>query len=309
MSENANGATIGIGEAAKFTGISVQTLLRFAELGYLRAEQGEAAEVAFRREELRQFFSGREERETDTDGDVERGGGESTLTSTSELTPGALASYELGRESEDYAADLSGKTLSSDQRGAKAQSINSLGFTELAAGTPESVEQAEGAQEIPPDNRASLTIETSSNRDGGAAPHLTEKALVDLIRLQEEILALKDKELADLREQRDWLKRRIECLEDQASRDQVLLLSGSKTIQKLVEAQQPVPKRSGLRGLLEFFGLAAKPEQSGVTPLTLPIETTRDEMENREKGVEERNQETTEENIWATRENRQAANG
>lgn len=76
----------------------------------------------------------------------------------------------------------------------------------------------------------------------------------NLIALQERILDMKDGEIADLRSQRDWLRARVEKLEEKGDRDQVLLLSETQALRQLISLQQKRP--STVRNILEWLGLA-----------------------------------------------------
>ncbi len=86
--------------------------------------------------------------------------------------------------------------------------------------------------------------------------------LKNLAALQERILDMKDAELQDLRSQRDWLRTRVEKLEEKGDRDQVLLLSETQAIRQLISIQQR--PRSTVRTLLEWFGLGNSEESRGV---------------------------------------------
>jgi hypothetical protein len=77
--------------------------------------------------------------------------------------------------------------------------------------------------------------------------------LKNLVTLQERILDMKESEIQDLRSQRDWLRTRVEKLEEKGDRDQVLLLSETQAIRQLIGLQQKRP--SAIRSLLEWLGL------------------------------------------------------
>jgi hypothetical protein len=89
-----------------------------------------------------------------------------------------------------------------------------------------------------------------------AGPELDR--LKNLVALQERILDLKDAEIADLRSQRDWLRSRVERLEEKSERDQILLLSETQTIRKLVSMHEG--RKSALQNVLEWLGIAKQPE-------------------------------------------------
>lgn len=79
--------------------------------------------------------------------------------------------------------------------------------------------------------------------------------LRNLVTLQERILDMKESEIQDLRSQRDWLRARVEKLEEKGDRDQVLLLSETQAIRQLIGLQQKRP--SAIRSLLEWLGLGS----------------------------------------------------
>ena len=79
--------------------------------------------------------------------------------------------------------------------------------------------------------------------------------LKNLVSLQERILDMKESEIRDLRSQRDWLKTRVEKLEEKGDRDQVLLLSETQALRQLIGLQQKRP--SAVRSLLEWLGLGS----------------------------------------------------
>jgi len=82
--------------------------------------------------------------------------------------------------------------------------------------------------------------------------------LRNLIVLQERILDMMDAELTDLRSQRDWLRARIERLEEKSERDQILLLSETQTIRKLVSLHEG--RRSTVQNILEWLGISKQVE-------------------------------------------------
>jgi hypothetical protein len=82
--------------------------------------------------------------------------------------------------------------------------------------------------------------------------------LRNVISLQERLLDTKDAEIADLKNQREWLRARVEKLEEKSDRDQILLLSETQTIRKLITLQEQ--RRSGFRQFLEWIGLTPQPQ-------------------------------------------------
>ena len=117
---------------------------------------------------------------------------------------------------------------------------------------------------------------TTNNIDLRAASDLAPlneeiQRLKNLVSLQERILDMKESEIQDLRSQRDWLKTRVEKLEEKGDRDQVLLLSETQAIRQLIGLQQKRP--SAVRGLLEWLGLGG-PETMPALPSNQDMATT-----------------------------------
>ena len=82
--------------------------------------------------------------------------------------------------------------------------------------------------------------------------------LRNLLEMQERILDAKDNEISDLKNQRAWLRERIEKLEEKSDRDQILLLSETQTIRSLIAYQEERRSSSKLsvKNLLAWLGLA-----------------------------------------------------
>ncbi|RIL00246.1 MAG: hypothetical protein DCC75_13985, partial [Proteobacteria bacterium] len=85
--------------------------------------------------------------------------------------------------------------------------------------------------------------EAISNRTS-ASPKLQQ-----IIKYQERLLEQKELQIADLRENNAWLKTRLERMEEKADRDQLLLLSETQVIRRLIAIQEP--KKSTMRLALE----------------------------------------------------------
>lgn len=79
--------------------------------------------------------------------------------------------------------------------------------------------------------------------------------LKHVLDVQEKLLEEREREVHQLMGERDWLRKRIERLEEKGERDQILLLSETQALRKLVNAQ--VDRRSPVRAMLEWFGITA----------------------------------------------------
>ena len=77
--------------------------------------------------------------------------------------------------------------------------------------------------------------------------------LTALSELHEKYISFKESEVKSLTDERDWLRTRIEKLEDKAERDQVIMVSLSETQRGLLN--QLDKKRSTLQLALEWVGI------------------------------------------------------
>jgi len=92
--------------------------------------------------------------------------------------------------------------------------------------------------------------------------------LRNIMNLQEKILELRDTEVADLKKERDWLRGRIEKLEEKADRDQLILLSEAQTVRRLLTAH--IERKSPVRAALEWFGFVP-PVQTQTNSTTIEV--------------------------------------
>ncbi len=76
--------------------------------------------------------------------------------------------------------------------------------------------------------------------------------LKNIVTLLEKILELREAEIESLKKQNSWLQERVERMEERSDREQLLLLAESETVRKLVIQQ----RRSPVRAALEWLGLA-----------------------------------------------------
>jgi DNA-binding transcriptional MerR regulator len=98
---------------------------------------------------------------------------------------------------------------------------------------------------IPEQSASSLNsqIETSFQSNSGttsSAPSARIESSYELLQLMG---SLKD-QIQMLKDERDWLRTRVEKLETRSSRDQVLLLSESRTVRSLVQSRKGLLSRA-----------------------------------------------------------------
>lgn len=124
-------------------------------------------------------------------------------------------------------------------------------------------ESAPASEAWRPAAEPEVTRISSAEKIGVSDDAAEVSRLKNLLSLQERILDAKDDEIADLRNQRAWLRERIEKLEEKSDRDQILLLSETQTIRSLIAYQEA--RKSPIRQFLEWTGLAT-PQQVNTLP-------------------------------------------
>lgn len=204
-------------DAAIFAGVSIQTLTRFAEAGYLRVTESPDGGCHFSRRDLEQVFG----RSSASSAPIQP-----TEASPHDETKSAVNKVEIPE------APLSEQIIP-------------------MANEPEAVEQQDPIPQADSPVGASAPDSAADFRIQRLEAEVVK--FKHVIELQEQILDLRDNELTSLKEEREWLRRRIERYEEKSSRDQVLLLSETQAIAHLIHKQQ---RRSPVRAALEWLGVA-----------------------------------------------------
>jgi len=194
-------------EAEAFSGVSIQTLNRFAEAGYLRIEIDADGIRHFSQIELCEVFG---------------------------LT--APAPTSCVRQKKPVIAPPLPETLEPRREAAPPASSASL---ELQADSPSAHPEIGQA--------------TSSDIARSTGAEIELNKLRSIVSLQEKLLDMRETQLREAKEEREWLRSRIEKLDEKGDRDQLLLLSETQTIRKLVVQSQN--KRSPMRDALEWLGV------------------------------------------------------
>lgn len=128
---------------------------------------------------------------------------------------------------------------------------------------PDSEENEAQENEAQPDSGVEKAEEISKTPESVELSPEMEYELFKLrqiAQMQEKLLDIKDREIKDLKDQRDWLKERVQKFEEKSDRDQILLLSETQTIRKLMLIQES--RKSPLQMALEWLGIA-KPAPMG----------------------------------------------
>jgi hypothetical protein len=203
-------------EAVGLAGVSPKTLQRFTDAGYLHVEIEPDGLRLYSRSEINDIFG------------IHQG-----------KAPAPTVSEDTSVESVGSTVKTSPEQVTSTP-------------TSATSNTKETV-----AERVSPSYYSLIPPETpyatQSERANGTDLEQQVARLHNLVNLQERILDMKESEIADLRTQRDWLQRRVEKLEEKGDRDQILLLSETQTIRRLITMQET--KRSAMRQFLDWLGL------------------------------------------------------
>lgn len=178
------------------------------------------------------------------------------------------AGYLISMKSQDgtvlYQRSQLKEIFGASNNESETENENESGSTYYAEATPSfysTVSTAAPIAETPPPDAAANSSESvyqssnsqTPNRDRQNAEVEIER-LKNLLAIQERMLDSKDDEIADLKNQRAWLRERIEKLEEKSDRDQILLLSETQTIRSLLAYQES--RKSTFRQFLEWIGVA-----------------------------------------------------
>lgn len=220
-------------EAESISGVSLTTLSRFVDAGYLQVEVDSEGVPWYSKTELLKLFK--------------LDGGVNTVPATEIPSPAKAQIDETEIASVREELETASEPASSDELTTPvAPASEPLAILSAAAPTI----QDDAMEASRPETGKALA-------EGDLRAELSRQK--HLLELHERLLELREKQIADLKEQRDWLQKRVERFEEKSERDQILLVSETQTIRKLISLQEE--RKSNLRLALEWLGLA-KPHES-----------------------------------------------
>jgi hypothetical protein len=219
-------------DAEAFAGVSASTLRRFSESGYLTVNSDETEGRLYSRSQLQDIFGV-------TQGPTTHSGGAPIETAAATEVVQMTAPVGL--------SPTCSMAINDEPRESSSTVMPHVLRAESSAG----VCQTQGTEPL----EATLNEISSSTGDKSTIDTNEVERLKNALETQVKLLAQRESEVHDLRSQRDWLQRRIESLEEKSNRDQILLLSETQTIRKLIALQEQ--KRSGFRQLLSWLGLTS----------------------------------------------------
>jgi hypothetical protein len=185
-------------EAARIAGVSLRTLLRFSEAGYLALHKKLDGEHRYERAQVEEIFG----------------------------APGTLTSEATAVPTQQPRAAITSELASNSEQPTSVNPAEEVeNPVEHEAPLLYSDEELDHAADTGRDAQMTLLSDEIAR-------------LRNLLAMQERILDSKDDEIADLRSQRAWLRERIEKLEEKSDRDQILLLSETQMIRSLIAYQE-----------------------------------------------------------------------
>ena len=261
-------------EAIHITGISAATLNRFAKAGYLQVEPDNDGLIFYSRSELEKLFGvsfdedskeSTDTKEVDTPQDTVGAKAPESSTIESEITE----NFEPEESDSLYSSPSHSSVTSAQQSTTNRIIEDSIVHLRREKNAPATFystplyQERQAHTEVknstvrPKEDKIKVATlaraqEQELSNDTLSAEQREIVKLKNIIRLQEQILDLKDNEIADLQGQRKWLQARIEKLEEKYDRSQILLLSETQTMNKLISLHYE--KKGPFRAAIEWVG-------------------------------------------------------
>ena len=223
--------------ALEVVGVSGNTLQRFAEAGYLKTQKDPTGRQQYFKSELAKIFGIKDFKLYDF---------EAARQQKEAQTLGESVTKEIQPESSLFSDNLIATSTEINQEQETAvtmQNSTSSGFApfELVYG-----EQTSQAQEAIVLGNEVLQIEKLK---------VDVYKLTAVSELQDKLLEARESEIKDLKEQREWLQQRVERMEEKANRDQVLLLTETQILTKMISLREN--KKGAIQKAIEWLGLAS----------------------------------------------------
>jgi DNA-binding transcriptional MerR regulator len=258
-----------IDESAEIAGVTRETLVQYRDFGLLDA-QDEGGTIRFRESDIRTLFYTKLKKQ-------EQKAPPAAAEKPAQSTIPPLPKSETSRvRDEDPDANVEPPTLEQilaqheAEQVAAASSLdteNSAPFPE--AGQVEGVAAASDEQLVSSEHEKRISDDTDARIEAGEAEEVTS-SLNDKIEVSSHVPARSTtsaspdlieitkglrEQIEMLKDERTWLRERVEKLEARTERDQMLLLSENETVRSLLEPGRVSHSRfSFWRRALPFFG-------------------------------------------------------
>lgn len=205
--------------AASMAGVSPKTLLRFAEAGYLQMENDPGGTNRYLASEVKDLF-------------------------------GIMDQTFYDKLAEDLSQDAAPSP-------APTTAVVEQTYSAEVVDSPQSLVWDDEPKQVEQTVTHVETSAATTSNEANVALKAELLRLRNLMQLQEKILDLKDQQIEKLSQECSWFKTRIEKAEQKGERDQLLLLSESQTVRRLVMIQES--RRSPFRAALEWLGVVNPP--------------------------------------------------
>lgn len=248
-------------DSAKLTGISLGTLNRFADAGYLQVQCEKDGERYFSRAELDKLF-GAPPKEREENVEVVKD------LSIRQSTTDKMAAVENSEdfdgaflETSDGELDAAELNVEEESSAKPVTEVEELALSPVATPASELLEDVtDYSEETEP-----VEVKANATTEKSAAPGDQERTIITLqnvVNLQDRLLEEREANIASLQEQVQWLRQRVENFEQKADRDQLLLLSETQALARLITRDR---KKSSVQHLLEWVGIKKKESEPGST--------------------------------------------
>ncbi len=231
------------GEACQLAGITSGTLSRFVEAGYLDVETENDGIRLYSVDELTKVFSlepnSSEERNGESRPPMENGSIKKRPSRLSERVETRI----IESEREEFSSH--GENSSSEEEPIEEETKLSHNGSDRSY-----------YSDLSSDQRSGFGSWAKANQERSGAVHPYEIELMKLQKVNEVnelIIKLREKEIEELKQERNWLRQRVERLEEKGERDQILLLSETQLMKQLLIQQKE--SRFSLKGALQWLGL------------------------------------------------------
>ena len=235
--------------ALEAVGVSGNTLQRFAEAGYLKTQSASDGKRQYFKSELSKVFGIKDFKLYDFQAARQERAADNLSVQAS--APAEELAPEDSVESDGDSAEL----VLAEQN----EIINNLQSAEMPTLEDAHIEDVILTPSFGEAGKASTdTGETRADERSSSAFIQLQQLEAEVTKLkaiselQEKLLELREQEISDLKSQRQWLQERVEKMEEKATRDQMLLLTETQILTKMIsmrDSKSPIQKALGWLGL------------------------------------------------------------
>jgi|GEM_PF-6387925 len=263
--ENNTSKYIKLSDASNFASVSLSTIKRFIEAGYLKNTRKKDNVIYLDTNELKSLFG---------IADIKTVLKKENLAQNKETTKVKTQSAKEIHSTSTVikpviiTSDKNDNETKTEAKNIKPETVKLIIKEEISS-FKEGEETKEAALTDKPENKIeSNTIINTSSNENSINEHTQEQIMQDhineieiikfknIVALQDKILDLKDSEIKDLKQQRDWFKERIAKLEEKSEKDQLLLISETQLMSKIIAST--INRKSKVQSVLEWVGLKKK---------------------------------------------------